>query len=143
MENYHWPGNIRELENLMRRTVLRTTTNIVNEFYHQPETIKVSTATEKLKCIINNERDHIVAALKSCNWKVYGLGGAEELLNIHASTLQNFHYLLKIFASRIGGELLRIKSENELTRRNRESMQQMKENDFYVFTMNHLKEAFI
>ena len=47
----------------------------------------------------------------------------------------------KIFASRIGAELLRMKSENELTRRNRELMQQMKENDFYVFTMNHLKEA--
>ena len=29
MENYHWPGNIRELENLMRRTVLLTTTNIL------------------------------------------------------------------------------------------------------------------
>ena len=89
MENYHWPGNIRELENLMRRTVLLTTTNIVNEFYHQPETIKVSIATEKLKSITDNERDHIIAALKSCNWKVYGPGDAAELLNIHVSTLNS------------------------------------------------------
>ena len=40
MENYDWPGNIRELENLMQRTVLLTTTNIVNEFYHHPKVSK-------------------------------------------------------------------------------------------------------
>ena len=49
--------------------------------------------------------------------------------------------VLKIFASRIGAELLRMKTESELNRRNRELMQQMKENDFFVFTLNHLKEA--
>jgi len=48
---------------------------------------------------------------------------------------------LKIFASRIGAELMRLKTENELNRRNQELMQQMKENDFYAFTLNHLKEA--
>lgn len=89
MENYHWPGNIRELENLMRHTVLLTTTNIVNEFYHQPETIKVTTSTEKLKSITKNERDHTIAALKTCNWKMYGPGGAAELLDIHLSTLNS------------------------------------------------------
>jgi len=89
MENYYWPGNIRELENLMRRTALLTKTNIVNEFYHQPGTIKLTTATEKLKSITENERDHIIAVLKSCNWKVYGPGGAAKLLNIHVSTLNS------------------------------------------------------
>lgn len=49
--------------------------------------------------------------------------------------------VLKIFASRIGGELLRLKSEAELKSRNKELMMQMKENDFYAFTLNHLKEA--
>jgi len=49
--------------------------------------------------------------------------------------------VLKIFAARIGAELLRMKTERELKRRNQELMLQMKENDFYVFTMNHLKEA--
>lgn len=49
--------------------------------------------------------------------------------------------VLKIFAARIGAELLRIKTEEELKQRNSELTMQMKENDFYVFTLNHLKEA--
>ncbi len=102
MENYHWPGNIRELENLMQRTVLLTSTNIVNEFYHHPESIKIITATEILKSITENERDHIIAALKSSNWKVYGPGGAAELLNIHVSTLNSKMKKLGIEKARIG-----------------------------------------
>ena len=49
--------------------------------------------------------------------------------------------VLKIFAARIAGELLRMKIEAELKKRNNDLVQQMKENDFYVFTLNHLKEA--
>lgn len=42
--------------------------------------------------------------------------------------------ILKIFASRIGAEIERMKAEKELTRR-------IRENEFYAFTINHLKEA--
>jgi DNA-binding NtrC family response regulator len=101
MESYHWPGNVRELENLMRRTAVLASTNIVNEFYHQAEAINVITTTEKLKSITENERDHIIAALKSCNWKVYGPGGAAELLNIHVSTLNSRMKKLGIEKTRV------------------------------------------
>jgi DNA-binding NtrC family response regulator len=89
MENYDWPGNVRELENLMQRTVLLTKGPIVNEFYHKPELIRRSLPDEKLKSLEENERDHIVATLKSCNWKVYGPGGAAEILEMNVSTLNS------------------------------------------------------
>jgi two-component system response regulator HydG len=89
MENYEWPGNVRELENLMQRTALLTKGPIVSEFYHKPELIKASLPEKKLKSIAENERDHIIATLENCNWKVYGPGGAAELLDMNVSTLNS------------------------------------------------------
>jgi two-component system, NtrC family, response regulator HydG len=89
MENYEWPGNVRELENLMQRTVLLTKEPIVTEFYLKPELAKTSLSVKKLKSITENEKDHIIATLKSCNWKVYGPGGAAELLEMNVSTLNS------------------------------------------------------
>lgn len=42
-----------------------------------------------MKSITENEKDHIIAALKTANWKVYGPGGAAELLDINVSTLNS------------------------------------------------------
>ena len=89
MENYDWPGNVRELENLMQRTALLTQGPIVNEFYITPEIIKANPPGMKLKSIAENEREHIIATLKSCNWKVYGPGGAAEILEMNVSTLNS------------------------------------------------------
>jgi len=89
MESYDWPGNIRELENLMQRTALLTKGPIVSEFYHKSELIKASLPDKRLKSITENEKDHIIATLKSCNWKVYGPSGAAELLDMNVSTLNS------------------------------------------------------
>jgi len=102
MENYHWPGNVRELENLMHRAVLLTTGNIVNEIYLQREVLKATPLPEKLKNITENERDHIISALKSSNWKVYGPGGAAEILGMNVSTLNSRMKKLEIEKNRIG-----------------------------------------
>ena len=89
MENYDWPGNVRELENVMHRTVLLTNGPIVTEFFHKSEQFKEAISDNKLKSITENEKNHIIATLKSCNWKIYGPGGAAELLDIHVSTLNS------------------------------------------------------
>jgi transcriptional regulator with GAF, ATPase, and Fis domain len=89
LENYEWPGNVRELENLMHRSVLLTKGPIISEFYHRSEPIKMSNPDRKLRSITENERDHIIATLKSCNWKIYGPGGAAELLDMNVSTLNS------------------------------------------------------
>ncbi|GGB04200.1 sigma-54-dependent transcriptional regulator [Puia dinghuensis] len=89
MERYDWPGNVREMENLMQRTVLLTKGPVVTEFYHKPAHLNVPTAETRVKSIVENERDHIIATLKACNGKVYGPGGAAELLGINVSTLNS------------------------------------------------------
>jgi two-component system response regulator HydG len=89
MENYEWPGNVRELENLMHRTALLTNGPIVTEFYLRQQPLKEMSSDRRLKSITENEREHIIATLQSCNWKVYGPGGAAELLEIHVSTLNS------------------------------------------------------
>lgn len=49
--------------------------------------------------------------------------------------------ILKIFASRIAAELERMKAEKQLLERNEELHRQMKQNEFYAFTLDHLREA--
>jgi len=89
MEQYEWPGNVRELENVMQRTALLTKGPAVTEFYLNPELVKTSSSDKKLKSITENERDHIITTLKSCNWKVYGPGGAAAILEMNVSTLNS------------------------------------------------------
>ena len=89
MESYEWPGNVRELENLMQRTALLSRGPIVSEFYQNSGQIKRSLGDNKLKSITENERDHIIATLQNCNWKVYGPGGAAEILKMNVSTLNS------------------------------------------------------
>jgi two-component system response regulator HydG len=92
MMNYPWPGNVRELENLIERSVLMATGA-------QIENIDLSTGPRKpelteagpvkMKTMEEHERDYILAVLKKCNWKIYGKGGAAEILDINVSTLNS------------------------------------------------------
>jgi hypothetical protein len=60
------------------------TANIIAALW--PERCKAFTA---VKTIDENERDYIITMLKKCGWKIYGPGGATELMNINASTLKS------------------------------------------------------
>lgn len=89
---YSWPGNIRELEHLIERSILLTNGNIIKEI-HLPVTgrtaLKKTLAESYVKTIDENERDHIMEVLNKCNGKIYGQGGAAELLGIPVSTLNS------------------------------------------------------
>jgi DNA-binding NtrC family response regulator len=90
--NYQWPGNIRELEHLIQRTILLSEGNIIKEIEFSPiakiheQQIEDSVS---IKTIIENERDYILYILKKCNGKVSGPGGAAEILDINPSTLNS------------------------------------------------------
>jgi two-component system, NtrC family, response regulator HydG len=89
---YDWPGNIRELENVIERSVLLTTKNIISDIA-LPESQKKATGPQSLsgpfKTIEENERDYIIAVLRKCKGKISGPGGAAELLNIKVSTFNS------------------------------------------------------
>ncbi|WP_289665482.1 sigma 54-interacting response regulator [Flavobacterium panacagri] len=90
--NYDWPGNIRELEHLIQRTILLTEGNTIKNIEFSPSSkihAQQNTDSFSIKTIMENERDYILYILKKCNGKISGAGGAAEILDIHPSTLNS------------------------------------------------------
>jgi formate hydrogenlyase transcriptional activator len=94
---YNWPGNIRELEHSIERSILLTSGNTIKQI-HLPSK-KQETASKRdfvIQTLFENEREHIYNTLKYCNNRVGGEGGAAQLLGVPASTLNSKMKKLKI-----------------------------------------------
>ena len=81
--SYDWPGNIRELENMVQRSMIISTSNTLelgDWFEHSTENDTVTSLREM-------EKSHIIKVLKSSGWKVSGKHGAAEKLEINPKTL--------------------------------------------------------
>ena len=84
LQRYAWPGNIRELRNVVERAMItaagpRLTIPV-------PETS--SAASGRSIRLIDVERTHIRRVLESTRWRIRGVGGAAEQLGLKPTTLE-------------------------------------------------------
>nr|WP_256468907.1 sigma 54-interacting transcriptional regulator [Bradyrhizobium sp. 76] len=87
LQAYHWPGNIRELRNIIERAMI----------LNQGSTLSIKLAHTVLRPVAVSamagsldeaERTIILQALKQCNWRIRGATGAAALLDVKPTTLE-------------------------------------------------------
>jgi formate hydrogenlyase transcriptional activator len=83
LARYPWPGNIRELQNVIERAVILTTGDVLR-LSAMPSGTEISAGPQTLA---EAERDHILNALKESNWVVGGATGAARRLGLKRTTL--------------------------------------------------------
>lgn len=89
---YDWPGNIRELENVMERSILMSRGSVIEQVFlkQKPSTPSVQAGNgSAVKSLEEIEREYIMATLKKCNGRVRGEDGAAAILNIPPTTLHS------------------------------------------------------
>ena len=86
LSSYQWPGNIRELQNFIERSVILSSENVLDA---PLASLKSATEVESLGPITleDAERDHIRKTLEQTRWVVAGPHGAAARLGIKRSTL--------------------------------------------------------
>ena len=92
LREYAWPGNIRELEHLIERSVLLASGNTIKQVFlpsPKQQNSKVTPEQILLHTIDENEKDHIFKILKYCKGRISGEGGAAEILGVPPTTLNS------------------------------------------------------
>ena len=99
LQNYHWPGNVRELQNIIERAVISSRCGSVKFDLPVPQASGASPKTQIKKNggspgevlteedMRLREKANLESALQQTDWKIYGTGGAAELLGIKPTTL--------------------------------------------------------
>jgi formate hydrogenlyase transcriptional activator len=99
LQSYHWPGNIRELQNVIERAVILSDGDVlsVEEMWlgreHSTCSARLFTLASSLD---DQEREMIESALAECRGRVSGAFGAAAKLGIPRSTLESKIRALKI-----------------------------------------------
>jgi formate hydrogenlyase transcriptional activator len=109
LQSYPWPGNIRELQNVIERSVIvsEMETFSVDESWlsRTPPTTGQEIRRDPFRTSPAEEKAIIEAALRECGGRIYGPAGAAEKLGIPRSTLESKIRTLKIDKNRFRGPL--------------------------------------
>jgi PAS domain S-box-containing protein len=86
LQSYGWPGNIRELENVLERAVINSSgckLHLADQLTRPSRFL--SKGPDTMEAI---EKKHILRVLEQTNWKVSGKNSAAEILGLDRSTLR-------------------------------------------------------
>jgi transcriptional regulator with GAF, ATPase, and Fis domain len=101
LTGYEWPGNIRELENIIERALILSRGPSL-EYGDWLPVEKKSSAKLVQQKLQDVERGHIIEVLKKTGWKVSGEKGAAKVLGLNATTLEA--RMKKLGIRRMGNE---------------------------------------
>jgi formate hydrogenlyase transcriptional activator len=80
---YSWPGNIRELSNVIERAMIISSGPTLQIEFEKAPTQKIPWKLEDV------ERNHVLKILQETNWVINGPKGAAQILDLHPNTLRN------------------------------------------------------
>ena len=84
LQLYSWPGNIRELRNVVERAMITATGRRLTI----PVPQSSAAATKRSPKLADVEKEHIRAVLETTGWRIRGAGGAAERLGLAPTTLE-------------------------------------------------------
>jgi formate hydrogenlyase transcriptional activator len=88
LQHHAWPGNMRELENVVERAMIATsgdTLQLDQPLQFHRGALPSAPESDNLDDV---QRVHIETVLQRCNWRINGSGNAAERLGIHPNTLR-------------------------------------------------------
>lgn len=88
LKRYPWPGNIRELQNVIERAVINTRGAVLNLADTLQVPVEMDEAANGKKSLQDMEHETIVRVLEETDWKIEGKNGAADILGLNPSTLR-------------------------------------------------------
>jgi formate hydrogenlyase transcriptional activator len=87
LQAHHWPGNIRELQNFIERSVIVTQGRVLSPRSTELTLLMQTAVSAPAQTLSEAERTHILGILKETNWIVGGRDGAAARLGVPRTTL--------------------------------------------------------
>jgi formate hydrogenlyase transcriptional activator len=92
LERYDWPGNLRELENVLQQGIILSRDGILDLSDFKGDAVEMLApppVAEDPQSLVDVERRHIESVLINAQWRIEGSRGAAKVLGLNPSTLRS------------------------------------------------------